>query len=204
MGELNGHQICVVDDDVSVLATMKDLLESSGCEVRTFENGDELLDIGLERYEGCVLLDVGLPIKDGMTVLSEALEKNPNLPVVMMSSHGNIPMAVKSIKKGALDFIEKPIDVSELYNKMSKACEEFDILRDRQAYMFEARMNYAKLTPREKEICEKLVDGKSNKIIAFELGISTRTVETHRARINAKLQSKSIAELVRLQMAATQ
>jgi len=201
--ELLEHDVCIVDDDPGVADSLKLLLETAGCNVTIFPNGIQFLASNLRGFNGCILLDVRMPEKDGLTVLSEALEINPNLYIVMMSGHGDIPMAVKALKKGAIDFIEKPFQGSVILEVMEKACARLKVADKGQAFTVEAKSRLAQLTPRELEITEKLVDGKPNKIIAFELGISIRTVETHRARILSKMQVRSLAELVKMHLAAT-
>ena len=178
------------------------LLETTGCKVSTYSSGIQFLESDVRGFNGCVLLDVRMPTKDGLTVLGEALEINPNLYIVMMSGHGDIPMAVKALKKGAIDFIEKPFQASVILEAMERAFERLDKNDLGQVYAAQSKARLAQLTARELEISEKLIEGKPNKIIAFELGISIRTVETHRARILSKMQVRSLAELVKMHLAA--
>lgn len=198
------HDICVVDDDPAITDSLKMLLETVGCNVTSYSSGVQFLNSDVRNFHGCVLLDVRMPEKDGLTVLSEALEINPNLYIVMMSGHGDIPMAVKALKKGAIDFIEKPFQGSVILEAMEKSCRRLKNSDREDEYTAKAKSSLAQLTQRELEITEKLVEGKPNKIIAFELGISIRTVETHRARVLSKMQVRSLAELVKLHLAATQ
>ncbi|MEP3655648.1 MAG: response regulator [Litorimonas sp.] len=200
--ELDGYNVGIVDDDPAVTDSIKMLLETIGCRVTTYSNGIEFLDSDLRGFVGCVLLDVRMPIKDGLTVLTEALTINPNLQIVMMSGHGDIPMAVKALKNGAVDFIEKPFQATVILETMEKACARLKDKSQDQLFVTESKSRFASLTNRELEISNKLVEGKPNKIIAFELGISIRTVETHRARILSKMQVRSLAELVKMQLAA--
>jgi len=197
------QNICIIDDDPAVRDSLKLLLETAGYTVMTFSSGVQFLDTDFRTFNGCLLLDVRMPEKNGLTVLSEALVINPNLHVVMMSGHGDIPMAVKALKIGALNFIEKPFRASVILEAMEKACLSLESADQDQHYRAQAKSHLAKLTPREWEITEKLVEGQPNKIIAFELGISIRTVETHRARILAKIQTRSLADLVKMYIAAT-
>lgn len=202
--ELLKHDVCVVDDDPAIADSLQMLLETAGCNVTAYSSGVQFLQSDIRSFHGCVLLDVRMPEKDGLTVLSEALAINPNLYIVMMSGHGDIPMAVKALKKGAIDFIEKPFQGSVILQAMEKACARLESSDRDHDYTAKAKSCLAQLTPRELEITEKLVAGKPNKIIAFELGISIRTVETHRARILSKMQVRSLAELVKMHLAATQ
>jgi len=201
--ELLNHNVCIVDDDPAIGDSLQMLLETAGCKVTTYSSGVQFLQSDIKGFHGCVLLDVRMPEKDGLTVLSEALEINPNLYIVMMSGHGDIPMAVRALKKGAIDFIEKPFQASIILNAMEKACARLNTADRGEKFTAEAKSRLADLTPRELEITEKLVEGKPNKIVAFELGISIRTVETHRARILSKMQVRSLAELVKMYLAAT-
>lgn len=197
------HDVSVVDDDSDFAESLQMLLETVGCHVTLYPSGIEYLQSDIRNFHGCVLLDVRMPTKDGLTVLTEALQLNPNLYVVMMSGHGDIPLAVRALKMGAFDFIEKPFQASVILDAMEKSCSRLKI-EDRDVQFAEdARTRLAQLTPRELGITEKLVEGKSNKIIAFELGISIRTVETHRARVMAKMQVRSLAELVKMHLIGT-
>lgn len=202
MKQIN-HNVCIVDDDSAFVDSLKLLLETTGCNVTTYSSGVQFLDSDIRAFHGCILLDVRMPGKDGLTVLSESLALNPNLYIVMMSGHGDIPMAVKALGMGAIDFIEKPFRASVLLDAMEKACSHLDSADRDAQYVMHAKSHLAQLTPRELEITEKLVAGLSNKIIAFELGISIRTVETHRSRISAKMQIRSLADLVKMHIAAT-
>jgi len=200
--ELLNHDVCVVDDDPAVANSLQMLLETAGCKVTTYSSGVQFLNSNVKGFHGCVLLDVRMPEKDGLTVLSEALDLNPNLYIVMMSGHGDIPMAVKALKIGAIDFIEKPFQASVILEALEKACSRLNSADRDLQYAAESKSRLNALTPRELEITEKLVEGKPNKIIAFELGISIRTVETHRARILSKMQVRSLADLVKMYLSA--
>ncbi len=196
------HSVCIVDDDPAVADSLGMLLETAGCDVTTYSNGVQFLASDIRNFQGCVLLDVRMPEKDGLTVLSEALEINPNLYVIMMSGHGDIPMAVRALKKGAVDFIEKPFQAAVILDAMTKVRSQLKSEDREQSFKVQAKKYLSQLTPRELEVTEKLVAGKPNKIIAFEMGISIRTVETHRARILSKMQVRSLAELVKMYLVA--
>lgn len=202
MKQIN-HNVSIVDDDPAFSGSLKLLLETTGCIVTTYSSGVQFLDSDIRSFHGCILLDVRMPKKNGLTVLSEALSINPNLYIIMMSGHGDIPMAVKALKLGAVDFIEKPFRASVLLSAMEKASSRLKSADRDEQYITRAKSHLAQLTPRELEITQKLVAGQSNKIIAFELGISIRTVETHRARILTKMQIRSLADLVKMHIAAT-
>lgn len=203
MLELN-HNVCIVDDDPAMLDSLELMLGTLGARVTTFSEGASFLKSDLKRFQGCVLLDVRMPGDDGLTVLAKALAINPNLQIIMMSGHGDIAMAISALKIGAQDFVEKPFKANELVAKFTTACEILTEKEADQKFAEVARSNLALLTPRENDVLERLVDGKPNKIIAFELGISIRTVETHRARILQKTRVRSLAELVKMHVIASE
>lgn len=190
--------ITIIDDDEAVRDSLELMLETHGFDCRTFESGVAFLESDISQVSGPVLLDVKMPGRDGLEVLSEALTTKNDLSIVMMSGHADVAMAVLALKKGATDFIEKPFAANDVLNILKRlnqcsaqknAAAEADNL---------ARERLLKLTPREKEVMEHLVQGKPNKIVASDLGLSVRTVETHRARLLSKLDVKSLSDLVRL------
>lgn len=195
------HTVCIVDDDIAVSNSLKMMLETVGCTIITFDNGESFLNSDLAHFDGCVLLDVRMPGKDGLTVLTEALQINPNLKIIMMSGHGDISMAIGALKSGAQHFIEKPFKAAEIISALENACDSLAEKSVDDEFKRAAKLSLAMLTPRENEVLDRLVEGKPNKIIAFELGISTRTVETHRARISQKTRVRSLAELVKMRLA---
>lgn len=196
------RNVCIVDDDPAVLDSLSLMLETAGCTVTTFPDGDSFLCSDIENFFGCVLLDVRMPGKDGLKVLKEALRISPGLQIVMISGHGDIAMAVKAVKDGARDFIEKPFKADIILPALHKACEELSARETDKQFELQARTLLGKLTNRERDVLERLVEGKPNKIVAFELGISIRTAETHRARILQKTGVRSLAELVKMHVAA--
>jgi two-component system response regulator FixJ len=197
------HPICIVDDDPAILDSLELMLSTVGCAVTTFSDGANFLKSDLKRFQGCILLDVRMPGDDGLTVLEKALAINPNLQIIMMSGHGDIAMAIKALKTGAQDFIEKPFKADEIMPHLSSACEKLTERDNNDKFTELARSNLALLTPRENDVLDRMVEGKPNKIIAFELGISIRTVETYRARILQKTRVRSLAELVKMHVVAS-
>jgi two-component system response regulator FixJ len=194
--------ICIVDDDPAVLDSLKLMLETVGYSILTFSDGESFLRSDVRHFDGCILLDVRLPGDDGLTVLAKALAMNPNLQIIMMSGHGDIAMAIKALKAGAQDFIEKPFKADEIFSAFSKANIKLISARENQELEMQARSNLALLTARENDVLNRLVEGKPNKVIAFELGLSVRTVETYRARISQKTRAGSLAELVKMHVLA--
>ncbi|NNE57915.1 MAG: response regulator transcription factor [Hellea sp.] len=198
---MQNNEIYIVDDDPAIIDSLSLLLEALDFQITSFKNGQEFLEFDLRDFQGCVLLDVRMPGKDGMTVLQETLTKYPNTAIIMISGHGDIPMAIKAMELGAVDFIEKPFRSSKLRQAIKKADSLVQAEKRRDVFSKEAQQKIALLTPRELEVGEKLADGKPNKIVAFELGISIRTIEAHRAKILSKLQVRSLADLVKLFLA---
>lgn len=196
------RNICIVDDDPAVRDSLTLMLETIGASITTFDEGSSFLKSELQNFTGCILLDVRMPGDDGLTVLQKALAINPDLQIIMMSGHGDIAMAIRALKIGAQDFIEKPFKAAEMISKMTRACERLAEKEAVQKLVEQARSNLALLTAREIDVLERLVEGKPNKIIAFELGISVRTVETYRARIVQKTRVGSLAELVKMHVIA--
>lgn len=192
--------ITIIDDDEAVRDSLELMLDMHGFDCQSFETGDAFLQADLNNISGPVLLDVKMPGRDGLEVLSEALSANHGLKIVMMSGHADVAMAVLALKKGATDFVEKPFEAADVLNilnrlNQSKVKEQQQIEENASA-----KLKLAKLTPREKEVMDHLVQGKPNKIIASDLGLSVRTVETHRARLLSKLDVKSLSDLVRLSL----
>lgn len=198
------QKIYVIDDDPAVLDSLKLMLEAMGNEVQVFPDGEQFLQIDLANVYGCVLLDVRLPGDDGITVLEKALAVNPDLQIIMMSGHGDIAMAIRALKIGAQDFIEKPFKADEITSALAKACDKVSAKKANSDLIQTAMLNLSLLTPRENDVLDRLVEGKANKIIAFELDISVRTVETYRARIVQKTRVRSLAELVKMHVVVNQ
>jgi two-component system response regulator FixJ len=199
MGELT---IYIVDDDEFVRDSLRALLEASNYATAAYDSGVAFLDVANSLSKGCVLLDVRMQGLDGLEVQQRLRDKRPDMPVVIITGHGDVPMAVKAMKAGAVDFIEKPFTEGALLECVGRALATVE--RAEQADLFgeAARANLEKLTPREQDVLEQLVIGRPNKVIAYELGISPRTIEIHRARIMEKMSAQSISHLVRLALAA--
>jgi two-component system response regulator FixJ len=188
--------VCVIDDDPLVRKTIADILTDADYDVRVFESGRELLDAYDEEKTnsglfGCILLDVKMPGLDGLEVLSGLVERKIELPVVMISGQGDISTAVAAMRMGAIDFVEKPFTPEQLL--LSVKLNYRAAITPDQA----VPAALAILSPREMEVLQLLVEGDANKVIAYKLGISQRTVEVHRARIMERLEVRTFAELVR-------
>ncbi len=194
--------VFVVDDDAAVLDSLKLLLRSVGLEAETYTSAREFIADYDPDARGCLVLDVRMPGMSGLE-LQERLEAlGSTLPVIFITAHGDVPMAVKAVKAGAVDFIQKPFSDQELLDKIQHAMEENARARAAAADREEVSARIASLTARERQVMELVVAGKANKVIAHELGLSQRTVEIHRARVMEKMQAASLPELVQMVMRA--
>jgi two-component system, LuxR family, response regulator FixJ len=190
--------IYVVDDDEAIRRSLSFLLKTSGYVVRLFEGGIAFLKEAADLPPGCVLLDVRMPDIDGLEVQRELRARGVMLPVVIMTGHGDIDMAVAAMKAGASDFIEKPFEKAALLGCVEAARTLSAADRGAGARAEDARVRLNVLTDRERDVLDGLVQGLPNKTIAFDLGISPRTVEIHRANLMQKLEVKSLAEALRI------
>ena len=191
--------IAIVDDDEAVRDSLSVLLDAHGFNIQVFVSGDAFLEAQASQSD-CVLMDVRMPGRDGLTTLKDFRAGGRSVPVIVMSGHADVSMAVTALKSGAIDFVEKPFEASELLAAIGRALTERTAYLDAQNARLEAERNFARLTPREKEIATLLAAGEPNKGVARSLNISVRTVETHRANILSKLDIRSLSDLVRLMM----
>lgn len=192
--------VYIVDDDKAVRDSLSFLLETHGFNVVNFVSGDLFLQTNFNEISGPVLLDVRMPGRDGIETLKEILREKPSTSIIMMSGHADVAMAVRALKYGALDFIEKPFAASDILAALERVLTNEKQQRKLDMSQSETMKKLKKLTKRETEIMDLLVQGKPNKIVAADLGISVRTVETHRAHLLSKLDIKSLPDLVRLSL----
>lgn len=192
----------VVDDDEAIRRSISFLLKTSGHAVKLYASGTEFLAEAGRLERGCILLDVRMPDIDGMEVQQRLRESGVLMPIIIMTGHGDIDMAVRAMKSGASDFIEKPFERALLLDALESARQrlELDVLSDRRCEDARARLNI--LTTRECEVLKGMVDGLPNKTIAYDLGISPRTVEIHRANLMQKLEVQSLSEALRIAFTA--
>jgi len=195
----------VVDDDRAVRRSLAMLLSSAGYQTQTYAAADELLAAaalpgGLA--PGCIMLDVRMPGLDGISLIEVLPRHGVSLPVVIVTGHGDIPLAVRAMRAGALDFVEKPYAEDRILGAVTMALESARESDQQRAQGAHAQARVGVLSPREREVLIALVAGKANKIIGFELGISPRTVEVHRAHLMDKLGVRSLPEAVRIGLAA--
>jgi len=194
--------IFVVDDDEGMRSSLQWLLESEGLRVEIFGSAQEFLDAYYPGRAGCMLLDVRMHGMSGLELQEHLREQDIQIPVIIITGHGDVPMAVRAMKTGALDFIEKPFDDEKMLDAIRRALDIDKLRRERQADRANLAARLANLTPREHEVMLQVTDGKSNKEIANALGVSSKTVEAHRARVMEKMEARSLAELVRMVLAA--
>jgi two-component system response regulator FixJ len=194
--------IFVVDDDPAVGDALSVLLEVMGYRVETFASGQAFLDAFEPSRGGCVVLDVSMPGIDGLEVQRRLRAAGHTLPVVFMTAHADVPIAIRAMKEGAADFIEKPFDDSQIGAAIAGALAASEQQQQMSDDVAAARQRVDRLTPREREVLEHLVAGRPNKVIAHELDMSPRTVEKHRARVMEKLASRSLSQVVRMALAA--
>jgi len=190
--------VFIVDDDQAMRSSLKWLIESIGMQVKTYGSADEFLNSYFPGRAGCLLLDVRMPGKSGLELQAHLAREDSRLPVIIITGHGDVSMAVKAMKSGAVDFIEKPFHDEELLTSIRNALEFDEKRRVLQSRRAEIAVRLAELTPREHEVMEMVTEGRANKEIATVLGVSAKTVEAHRARVMDKMGASSLAELVRM------
>jgi len=194
--------VCIVDDDQAVLAALASLLTADGYAVRAHESARTFLDMIQQDDCGCLVTDVRMPEMSGLDLLAEMKERRVSMPVIVITTHGDVSLAVAAMKRGAVDFFKKPFDGGALLDSVRAALarEESEPAPDAETQMIKER--FATLSKREKEVLAALLNGQPNKTIANELGISKRTIEVHRANIMKKTQATSFVELVRMALVA--
>jgi len=195
-----GLTVFVVDDDEQVRDAMKLLMNSVGLQVETFASGEEYLEQFDPARPGCLLLDVRMQGISGLDVQERLVLEQVQPPIIIITGHGDVPMAVRAVKAGAVDFIEKPFNEQVLLDSVHRAIELDGEHRGRALQLADISEHLQRLTPREREILDLVVAGKRNKEIAGELGISQSTVEAHRARVMEKMQAESLSDLMRMML----
>jgi FixJ family two-component response regulator len=190
--------VYVVDDDLSIRQALSGLLRSAGLEVETFGSAREFLRAPRADAPGCLVLDVRLPDGSGLDLPAELRDMDLPLPIIYITGHGTIPMSVRAMKAGALEFLTKPFRDEDLLGAIKVALERDQLGRAERSELGEARRRIDRLTPREREVLDLVVAGKMNKQIAARLGTAEQTVKQHRGRVMRKLEVDSVADLVRL------
>lgn len=188
----------VVDDDPAIRDSLAMLLEASNLPVRAYDSASAFLAVAKGLRHGCVLTDVHMPGMDGLALQQQLADLDCTLPVIVMTGHGEVPMAVRALKAGATDFLEKPFEDEPLLRAVRNALDLSQRAQAAAAGSAEMAARLSALTPREREVLDRLVAGQANKTIAYDLGTSPRTVEVQRARVMEKMGARSLADLVRM------
>jgi len=192
----NITNVYVVDDDEAVRKSLRMLLKTEGYSVATFSGAEEFLTICNQETAGCIILDVNMPEMDGPALQQELNRRGLNLPIIFLTGQGSIPITVRALKAGAIDFLTKPVDGTELLACVKKALKKCAELKIQSADLHSKAIRLATLTDREKEILSMIIAGHANKEIAEQLGISYRTVENHRAHIMLKTGASNLRDLI--------
>jgi two-component system, LuxR family, response regulator FixJ len=192
----------VIDDDEAVRQSIEFLLRTSGVTARTYDSASAFLDVLPTIDSGCIITDVRMPGISGIDLLRHLGEMQIRIPVIVITGHGDVPLAVEAMKSGAVDFLEKPFEDDLLLRSVRSALNRSQENAARDAERAEVEARLATLTNRERDVLEGLVAGKPNKIIAFDLAISPRTVEIYRANVMTKMEAASLSELVRITLVA--
>ena len=196
------RRVYIVDDDEAVRHSLSVLLDARGYAARGFGSAPEFLALAPSLPLGCVIADIRMPEMDGIELQQRLIEHGLRFPLIVISGHGDVPLAVRAMKAGAIDFIEKPFAAQAILDSLVVAFSRLDGPGERDTETLTARAKLALLSPREREVLEGLLAGLPNKSIAYDLAISPRTVEIHRARVMDKMGVRSLPELVRLALAA--
>ena len=199
--------VYIVDDDEAVRDSLRWLLEGNGFSVKVFSNAEELLDFSKTQSHGmvgCLILDVRMPGITGVELHDVLLKEGINIPVIFITGHGSVSLAVKSMKKGAIDFLEKPFSDEEICRLVDSSLQKARDVSDKREVNLKAQELLAKLTPRENQVLERITAGRLNKQIADDLNISIKTVEAHRANIMTKVEARTVAELIRIALTANE
>ena len=194
--------VYVIDDDEAMRDSLHFLLDSSGYQVRLFDTATSFLEALPKLEFGCVVSDVRMPGIDGIELLKRMKAANSMFPILIMTGHGDVPLAVEAMKLGAVDFLEKPFEDDRLTAMIETAIRQVEPAVKNEAVAHDVARRIATLSPRERQVMNGLIAGLSNKLIAREYDISPRTIEVYRANVMTKMQAGSLSELVRLAMRA--
>ncbi len=192
----NKQTVFIIDDDEGIRDGLEMLLESSGLESRSFASGSAFLDVYDAKMTGCLILDIRMPKMSGLEVQRKLKQLNCLIPIIFITGHGDIPMAVEAMRLGAIDFIRKPFKEQDLIDRINEALK----IDEKIINEHNSKSKVDSLSAREYEVFERVADGSMNKVIAADLGISERTVEVHRSHVMEKLKVRTLAELVRIKI----
>ncbi len=192
--------VFIVDDDHEVREAIKLLMESVGLKVETFESAQAYLEQFDKNRRGCLILDVRMSGMSGLDLQARLAAEDSHPPIVIITGHGDVPMAVRAIQAGAVDFIEKPFNDQSLLDSVHRALETDDQMRGEASRLADIHERLARLTPREREVLELVVAGQRNKVIAYDLNVSQSTVEAHRSKVMEKMEAKTLSDLMRMML----
>ena len=194
--------VFIIDDDAVVRDSLRALIESAGFQVIDYESAASFLAEVSQVTLGCLITDIRMPGMDGLALQQELIKRKFQMPVIVITGHGDVPLAVRAMKAGALDFIEKPFDDEVLLSSVRRGIEREQKTQEQASLAGVATENLGALTARERQVLDLLIVGHANKVIAHELDISPRTVEVHRGRVMEKMGARNLSDLVRSALAA--
>ncbi|MCZ6890731.1 MAG: response regulator transcription factor [Gammaproteobacteria bacterium] len=192
--------VFIVDDDEPVRDSIGMLLDTVGIEHDEFATAQAFLDSFVADRTGCLILDIRMPGMSGLELQDKLAELKANIPIIFITGHGDIPMAVEAMRKGAMDFIRKPFRDQELLDRIQEALHADESLREWESSLRVVRAKFETLSPRETEVFDRVASGQANKVVAIDLGISERTVEIHRSQAMKKMNARTLAALVRMKI----
>jgi FixJ family two-component response regulator len=191
-------KVAIIDDDAPMRKALMRLIKSAGIEAAAFSSAREFLDDPVHRQVDCAVTDMRMPGFDGLKLQEELNRTLPHHSMVFVTGHGNVPMSVQAMRRGAVDFLEKPVDDGALLSAIHRAAERSHALKASRDELIAIQRRYERMTPRERQVFALVTTGFLNKQIAFDLGVAERTVKVHRARAMHKMEAASLAELVRM------
>ena len=194
----SGPIVFVVDDEPTVCASVKRLVRSVGIEVQTYSSAQEFLRGKCPDVPGCLVLDVRLPDLSGLDLQQELAKANITLPIIFVTGHGDIPMTVRAMKAGAVEFLTKPFREQDLLEAIQRGIQQHRTLREQRAQIFDLQCRYESLTLREREVFPLVAGGLLNKQVASQLGASEKTIKVHRGQVMHKMKAESLADLIRM------
>ncbi|MDK9704452.1 MAG: response regulator [Sulfuritalea sp.] len=197
---MNEPTVFIVDDDLAVARSLHWLIDTVRLRVETFSSAQAFLDGFDASKPGCLVLDVRMPGMSGLDLQERLAAQRINIPIIFITGHGDVQMAVRAVQAGAFDFVEKPFNDQDLLDRIQKAIAFNSGERDKEAQRAQLRALFAGLTPREREVLDMVVEGMSNKAVANALGLSAKTVEVHRAKVMEKMRARSVSDLVKMAM----
>ncbi|OOZ36366.1 response regulator transcription factor [Solemya velesiana gill symbiont] len=192
--------VFIVDDDQEVRDALQLLMESVGLCVETFGSAQKYLDQFDPKRPGCLVLDIRMPGMSGLDLQARLAAESIHPPIVIITGHGDVPMAVRAVQAGAVDFVQKPFNDQQLLDSVHRAIEQDSVQRGEVSKLLEIQDRLAKLTPREREVMELVIAGKRNKVIAADLNITQSTVEAHRAKVMEKMEADTLSSLMRMML----